>query len=187
MKRKVTTDNGSMRPRSVFIVALSAVVGAAFALAGCGSSRKTPPAAAPAPAPAASSTASSPPGAVGRATPRLAIRAAERRARGTSRRVLIDFGANWCPDCRALDADFRSPLVSHTLRSRYVLVHVYVGHFDVNMDLSAQYDHAASIGIPALVVLSSTGQILTATSDGSFANARSMTPRQVEAFLQRWE
>lgn len=118
--------------------------------------------------------------------PRAAIRSAETKARQTHRRVLIDFGAGWCPDCRALDVDFGVPMVARTLRASYVVVHIDVGDFNKNMDVSAQYENAAAVGIPALAVLMANGTIVTTTSNGSFANTRYMTPGQVRAFLQRW-
>ncbi|MCX4751105.1 thioredoxin family protein [Kitasatospora sp. NBC_01287] len=102
------------------------------------------------------------------------------------REVLVDFGANWCPDCKALDVMFRSPQVQPLLQRDYLVVAVDVGQFDHNIDLAGQYLDLQSSGIPALVVLKSDGTVRTATSDGSFSNARSMDPEQVSAFLTRW-
>ena len=100
--------------------------------------------------------------------------------------MLVDFGANWCPDCRALDVMFRSPRVESLLRKDYVVVAVDVGQFNHNLKLAARYVNLDTSGIPALVVLNSRGVVRTATNDGSFANARTMVPSQVRAFLIRW-
>jgi thiol:disulfide interchange protein len=107
-------------------------------------------------------------------------------ARASGKRVLIDFGADWCPDCRVLDQLYTSPSVAPILARDYVLVHIDVGHFDKNMDLSRHYGRAANIGIPALVVLGGDDRMFISTSDGSFADARTKKPSQVAAFLRKW-
>ncbi len=102
------------------------------------------------------------------------------------RNVLVDFGANWCPDCRALDVMFHSAQVEPLLQKDYVVVAVDVGEFNHNLDLAGQYVDLQTSGIPALVILKSDGTLLTATDNGSFSNARTMDPSQVNAFLTRW-
>lgn len=114
------------------------------------------------------------------------ISAALAAAARDHREVLIDFGANWCPDCRALQAMFRSPQVGPLLRKDYRVVAVDVGEFNLNLGLTARYVNLQTSGIPALVVLAPGGAVRTATNDGSFANARTMSPDQVRAFLLRW-
>ncbi|WP_328580552.1 thioredoxin family protein [Streptomyces sp. NBC_00370] len=114
------------------------------------------------------------------------IQAALATAAKKHREVLIDFGANWCPDCGSLDALFRSARVEPLLQKDYVVVAVDVGEFDHNIDLAEQYIDLQTSGIPALVVLKSDGAPRTATNDGAFSNARAMGPDQVSAFLTRW-
>ncbi|GAA2096339.1 hypothetical protein GCM10009759_25440 [Kitasatospora saccharophila] len=114
------------------------------------------------------------------------IQAALAEAAKDHREVLVDFGANWCPDCRALDVMFRSAQVEPLLRKDYVVVAVDVGKFDHNLDLAAQYVNLQTSGIPALAVLKSDGDLRTATDDGAFANASSMDAGQVGSFLTRW-
>lgn len=103
-----------------------------------------------------------------------------------SRNALLVLGADWCPDCRAFDELSRSPEVASVLRAGYVVLRVDVGRKDYNVDLASRYVDLSTSGIPALVVLSSEGTVVTATNDGSFANARAMTPADVAAFLTRW-
>lgn len=100
--------------------------------------------------------------------------------------VLVDFGANWCPDCRALDVMFRSAQVEPLLQKNYVVVSVDVGKFDHNLDVAAHYVNLQTSGIPALVVLKSDGELRTATDDGAFSSAGTMNPGQVSDFLTRW-
>jgi hypothetical protein len=67
------------------------------------------------------------------------------------------------------------------------VVSVDVGQFDRNLDVADELtvDLQAS-GIPALVVLDSSGKVRTVTNDGSFANARTMNADDVAAFLRKW-
>jgi hypothetical protein len=102
------------------------------------------------------------------------------------RQVLLDFGANWCPDCRVLDKLFRSPEVAPQLTRDYRVVAVDLGRFDHNVELASQYVDLHTSGIPALVVLGPDGTVRTATNDGAFANARTMDAKAVSAFLTRW-
>jgi thiol:disulfide interchange protein len=114
------------------------------------------------------------------------IQAALAAAVKEHREVLLDFGADWCPDCRALDVMFRSGQVQPLLARDYLVVAVDVGKFNHNLELAGQYVDLQTSGIPALVVLKSTGTLRTATNDGAFSNARTMDPAQVAAFLSRW-
>ncbi|MGR6998590.1 thioredoxin family protein [Yinghuangia aomiensis] len=114
------------------------------------------------------------------------IRAALAIAAADGRYVLIDFGADWCPDCRSLHTLFESPQVAQVLQKNYLLLAVDVGRFDRNIKLASRYIGLETSGIPALVILKPDGSVVTATSDGSFANARDLNATQVAAFLTRW-
>ncbi|MFD7450523.1 thioredoxin family protein [Kitasatospora sp. NPDC059827] len=114
------------------------------------------------------------------------VKAALARSAGDQRPVLLDFGANWCPDCKVLDKLFRSPQVTPLLRDDYRVVAVDVGRFDHNLNLAARYVDLRSSGIPALVVLSPDGTLRTASNDGAFSNARAMSAGTVATFLKRW-
>jgi thiol-disulfide isomerase/thioredoxin len=114
------------------------------------------------------------------------IRQAQALAASDGRRVLIDFGADWCPDCQVLDRLYRDERVAPLLAERYHLVTVDVGRFDHNLDLAARYGGVIDGGIPALVVLDPAGAVVTTTKDGSFATARSMTAGELADYLGRY-
>lgn len=99
--------------------------------------------------------------------------------------VLVDFGADWCPDCVALDSMFHSPRVEPLLTGDYVIVRVDVGTWNLNLDVAGRYVDLQRSGIPALVVLTPSGKVITTTNDGSFSNARAMAPSDVAAFLAK--
>ena len=115
------------------------------------------------------------------------IAAALVKARVDKRPVLLDFGADWCPDCVVLEHTVRTSKVRPVI-GRFRVVAIDVGRFDRHLDLARNYHlDLRTSGIPALVVLSHTGKVRTATNDGSFGNARTMTAGQVAAFLKRWQ
>jgi thiol-disulfide isomerase/thioredoxin len=114
------------------------------------------------------------------------IESALKLATADHKRVLIDFGADWCPDCRVLAALYNDPTVRPELDAGYHLVVVDVGHFDRNLAVSKRFGDVISGGIPALVVVDPAGHPLIATKDGAFANARTMKSSDVLAFLRRW-
>lgn len=114
------------------------------------------------------------------------IQAALKLAAADQRPVLIDFGSDWCEDCQALGTIFSSAAVQPVIQKGFHLVLVDVGNFDRNVDLAAKYVNLKTSGIPALVVLGPDGTVRVATSDGAFADAKSMKAEQVIAFLTRW-
>jgi thiol:disulfide interchange protein len=65
--------------------------------------------------------------------PSTGIREAVALAATDHKNVLIDFGADWCPDCQVLATLYESPQVRPTLDSDYHLVAVDVGQFDKNL------------------------------------------------------
>ena len=101
--------------------------------------------------------------------------------------VLVDFGATWCPDCVVLGKLGAKPQVAPILAGFHV-VSVDVGRFDRNLGVADRLRlNLRTSGIPALVVLDATGKVRTTTNDGSFSNARTMSPGDFAAFLKRWE
>jgi thiol:disulfide interchange protein len=147
---------------------------------------KTSPSSRPSPVAASATVQTLPDGYDATRNAKADIQAALAAAAKEHREVLIDFGANWCPDCRALEVMFHSAQVEPLLQKDYLVVAVDVGQWNHNIDLAEQYVNLQASGIPALVVLQSNGTLLTATNDGSFSNARTMDPGQVSAFLTRW-
>jgi thioredoxin 1 len=114
------------------------------------------------------------------------IAAALRTASAQHKRVILDFGGNWCGDCQVLDMYFHNEQNLPILNANFVLVHVNVGHFDANTDIADKYEIPLHKGVPALAVLSGQGKLLYSQKGGEFEAMRSMQPSSVTDFLVQW-
>jgi thioredoxin 1 len=99
--------------------------------------------------------------------------------------VLIIFGANWCPDCRALDTALKSSKNAELMARSFKVVKVNVGKYDRNLDLVATYGGPIKQGIPAAVILSPSNKILYSTRTGELANARTMSETGIYDFFSK--
>jgi thioredoxin 1 len=117
------------------------------------------------------------------------LAAAQRQALKEQKRILVDFGGNWCGDCRALDANFKQPDNAKLLATYYVLVHVNVGDegVDHNLDIAERYGIPLKKGVPALAVIEPSGAVVYAQQNGEFESMRKMDPKSVSEFLNRWK
>jgi thioredoxin 1 len=115
------------------------------------------------------------------------IAAALKTAAATHKRVLLDFGGNWCGDCQVLDIYFHNAANLPILQSNFVLVDINVGHMDENLDIARRYDVPLNKGVPALAVLSNTGKLLYSQKTGQFEAMRRMDPSSVTQFLVEWK
>ncbi|MEA3105477.1 MAG: hypothetical protein QOI88_82 [Gammaproteobacteria bacterium] len=121
----------------------------------------------------------------GRAKADLA--AALQTAAANHRRVIVDFGGNWCTDCHVLDGYFHDPANRPLLEADFLLVHVNIGQRDQNLDLADRYHIPLNKGVPALAVLDSDGKLLFSQRTGEFEAMRRMQSSTVTEFLTRWK
>ena len=105
----------------------------------------------------------------------------------THRRVILVFGGNWCYDCHALDAAFRSAEIAPIVNKNFVVVHVNIGEYDKNLDLAEKYDVPLKRGVPASAVLGSDGTLLYSQKQGEFESAKRISKEDVVAFLEKWK
>lgn len=116
------------------------------------------------------------------------INAALKQAAQSNKRVLVDFGGNWCPDCKVLEINLRKPENTALLQDKFILVHVNVGEkgIDTNLDIGNRYGVPLKKGVPALVVLDSAGKVVHAQKNGEFESMRKLDPKAVNDFLVKW-
>lgn len=117
------------------------------------------------------------------------IEAAMGQAAKEHKRVLVDFGGNWCPDCKVLDINLRKPENEALLRKHFLMVHVNVGDKGItdNFDVAERYGIPLKKGVPALAVLDAEGKVLYAQKNGEFESMRKMDPSSVTDFLDQWK
>jgi thiol-disulfide isomerase/thioredoxin len=107
-------------------------------------------------------------------------------AAASHKRVLIDFGGNWCGDCQVLDLYFHDAQNLPILNANFVLVHINIGQMDENLDLAQRYEVPLGKGVPALAVLSDHGKLLYSQKSGQFEAMRRMESSAVTSFLVQW-
>jgi thiol:disulfide interchange protein len=121
------------------------------------------------------------------ADPKADIAAALKEARLEHKRVILDFGGDWCGDCQVLDIYLHQEPNIKLFQKNFVLVHVDIGHFDKNVDITERYGVPLKKGVPALAVLDANGKVLYAQKSAEFGDMRYMQPTSVTEFLNRWK
>ncbi len=116
---------------------------------------------------------------------KAAIRASLAEAEKAKLPVLVVFGANWCGDCKMLDATMKNGPSAPLIAKSFKVVKVDVGRFDRNVDIADSYRVPLKKGIPAVAVLSPQGKLLYATEGGELADARKMGDQGVYDFFTR--
>jgi thioredoxin 1 len=104
-----------------------------------------------------------------------------------NKRIILDFGGNWCGDCKALDAYFHQEPNAALLKKNFILVDVNIGKFDMNGDIAEKYEVPLKKGVPALAVLDSHGKLLFSQKKGEFESMRKLGVSDLTTFLEHWK
>jgi thiol-disulfide isomerase/thioredoxin len=108
------------------------------------------------------------------------------RAKANGKRVLIDFGGNWCTDCRILAAVMELPELKPFLAKHYEVVEIDVGRMNRNMQIPARYGLTKLDGVPTVLIAEPDGKLINATNSADLADARSMNPQGIANWLAKW-
>jgi thiol:disulfide interchange protein len=113
------------------------------------------------------------------------VEAAVQEAQSGNKRVLIQFGANWCAWCLRLhglcssDRSLRQELEGHY---SVVLIDVSNGH---NRDILAKFaPRGSALGLPFLAVLDAEGALLRSQSPAEFVEGGGYNAGRMLAFLK---
>ena len=106
------------------------------------------------------------------------------QAHSSNKKVLLVFGANWCPDCRELDKALHGKSAA-LIDGKFIVVKVDVGQFNKNLDLARFYGNPIRKGIPAAVLLTADNTVLYASKGGELSDARRMGEDGVYDFFNR--
>ena len=118
---------------------------------------------------------------------KIDLAAALASAAATHKRIIVDFGGNWCTDCHVLDLYFHDTTNRPLLEANYILVHVNIGQMDQNVDIAQRYQIPLRKGVPALAVLGEHGELLYSQKTGEFEAMRGMQSSAVTGFLVHWK
>ena len=103
------------------------------------------------------------------------------------KRVMLVFGGNWCYDCHVLDAAFHLPEIAPTVNRNFIVVHVDIGEYNKNLDVAKKFDVPLEKGVPAAAILDSDGKLVVSQKNQEFEKARTMSPEDILAFLNKWK
>jgi thioredoxin 1 len=98
--------------------------------------------------------------------------------------TLVVFGANWCGDCKMLDAEMKKGDLAKLVGEKYVVVKVDVGRFVKNLDVAEQTGTVLKKGIPAIAILKPDGKPVYQTNGGELADARKMGGAGITKFFE---
>ena len=116
-----------------------------------------------------------------------AVADARAKARASHKLLLIDYGGNWCLDCRVLAGVMEQPEMRPWVQQHYVVAKVDSGRFDKNTDITAHYGFKKVEGVPAVFIVNpTTDRLVNGKSVIALADARSMTPQGIADWLAQW-
>jgi thioredoxin 1 len=81
------------------------------------------------------------------------------KAQAASKKVILVFGADWCPPCRKLHSLLSDEQVATELSHSFEIVEIDVGHWDKNLQLSRKYGNPIEKGIPGIAILDESGKV----------------------------
>jgi thiol:disulfide interchange protein len=121
------------------------------------------------------------------ANPTADIAAALKKARAEHKRVILDFGGDWCGDCQVLYIYLHDKTNAPLVAKHFVIVPIFIGQMDRNLDVAKKYSVPVEKGVPALAVLDAHGKLLYSQQTGQFGHMRDMSSKSVTEFLNRWK
>ncbi len=107
-------------------------------------------------------------------------------AKKENKRVLLQFGANWCGWCHRLHKLFQTnKAIAAKLKADYlvVLIDVNKGH---NKAIDSKYSHPTAFGLPVIVILDADGKQLTTKDTATLEDGNAHSPEKVLSFLSEW-
>lgn len=113
------------------------------------------------------------------------------KAKRDNKRVLLQFGADWCVWCHRLHHVFQdNKEVARKLLYEYELVLIDVDEVDGkphNATVNKRFGNPRKHGLPVLVVLDDHGRQLTTKETASLEQGDGHDPAKVLAFLTKWQ
>jgi tetratricopeptide (TPR) repeat protein len=118
---------------------------------------------------------------------RLEIRKAISEARRAHKRLILNFGSNWCGDCQVLNLYLTDPKNKKIVDTNFVVVPIDLDGGSPNITLATSYGVPPSTEIPVLVVLDTNGDPLYVQERSEFGDMRRQDISAVTRFLTQWQ
>ncbi len=112
------------------------------------------------------------------------VDAAFAAAKASGRTVLLDFGGNWCPDCRMLAGVFQEQPVQSWVSQHFQTVFIDIGRRTKNLDIPARWGVKIE-GVPTVLMVTPDGTLLNKDDPYGLADARSMSTQAVVDLLAK--
>ncbi len=107
------------------------------------------------------------------------------RAKASGKYVLLDFGGNWCPDCRILAGVLELEEVDAAVAKTFEVAMIDVGRFNKNLDIAAAYGVKIT-AVPTVIILDPQGNFVNAGHPTALSNARAMKPQAIVDTIFGW-
>jgi len=109
------------------------------------------------------------------------------RAKKSHKRVLIDLGGNWCPDCIVLANFMKLPEMRRFVEAHYEIAAVDVGRFNKNLQIPARFGFTERLkGVPTVLIATPDGKLVNRDNVFATSDARHMTPQALSDYLARY-
>lgn len=107
------------------------------------------------------------------------------RAKAAHKYVLLDFGGNWCADCRILAGVMELNDVRPAVVRTFEVVMIDVGRMTKNLDIAARYGVKVN-AVPLVVILDPDGKFVNAGNPTALSDARSMSNQAIVDTIFGW-
>lgn len=116
------------------------------------------------------------------------VATARATAKAQNKRLIVDMGGNWCPDCRILAATMQVKELKTFIDRNFVVVFVDIGRLDKNLQVPAHYGITKRLdGVPALMIIDpKTDKLLNSGQVSQLSDARHMSPQGLADWLASW-
>jgi thioredoxin 1 len=115
------------------------------------------------------------------------IASALHQAAREHKRVILDFGGDWCGDCKVLDYYMHQPPNDALLDKYFIVVDINVGQLDQNLDIAEKYQTPIKKGVPLIAILDAHGRLLFSQRQGGFDRELRTGPTALTALLNQWK
>jgi thioredoxin 1 len=109
---------------------------------------------------------------------------ARERAKASGKMLMVIFGGNWCPDCRALHERLAESPIREYVEKRFEVVFVNIGEKDANLQIARDLGVTLAKGVPAAGFFGPDGKPVGFTNQGELEPARHYDAQQVLIFLR---